>query len=110
MDIHSLLTRIQRRGFEVGDRRLTTDFLGGIFSLDGIHPTNTGYAIVANAFLKEINRRFDADIPEVSVEGIMKTDQLVLPQSEAHDSEHEGHVSADHVRALRTALFHTKDR
>src|SRR5262245_942079 len=59
VDIHGFLSRIHAEGLEVEDRRLTTDFLGGVFSLDGIHPTNTGYAAVANQFIRAINRRFE---------------------------------------------------
>lgn len=35
--------------------RLTTDFLGGFFSLDGIHPTYTGHALLANEFIHVLN-------------------------------------------------------
>src|SRR5262249_31660308 len=63
VDIHRLLDQATKRGIFVGDRRLDTDFLGGLFSLDGIHPTNTGYAIIANEFIKALNRRFHARIP-----------------------------------------------
>src|SRR5207249_798046 len=52
VDIHGLLERATQEGILMGDRRLTTDFLGGLFSLDGIHPTNTGYAIIANEFIE----------------------------------------------------------
>jgi phospholipase/lecithinase/hemolysin len=102
VDIHGLLTDIQRKGFVVGGQRLTTDFLGGIFSLDGIHPTNTGYAIVANAFVKEVNRRFEARIPPVSVEQIRKTDPLV-PADRPHH-QREGHVSSQAARTLRKVM------
>ena len=100
VDIHDLLMRIQDKGFVAGGQRLTTDFLGGIFSLDGVHPTNTGYAIIANAFIKELNRGFAAGIPPVSVEQIQKVDPLVLSGSEAPASA-LGHVSANTMRALR---------
>ena len=30
----------------------------GIFSLDGVHPTRTGNALIANAFIDAINTRF----------------------------------------------------
>jgi len=100
VDIHDLLMRIQDKGFVAGGQRLTTDFLGGIFSLDGVHPTNTGYAIIANAFIKELNRGFAAGIPPVSVEQIQKVDPLVLSGAEAPASA-LGHVSANTMRALR---------
>jgi lysophospholipase L1-like esterase len=46
---------------------LTTRYLGGIFSLDGIHPTKTGNALLANAFIDAINARFGEVIPQVDV-------------------------------------------
>ena len=100
VDIHGLLTQIQKKGFVTGGQRLTTDFLGGIFSLDGVHPTNTGYAIIANAFIKELNTSFAAGIPPLSVEQIRKGDPLVLSSAGAPASA-LGHVSAHTVQALR---------
>ena len=43
---------------------------GGLFSLDGVHPTSQGYAIVANQFIKEFNNKFGAKIPEIDVSAI----------------------------------------
>lgn len=40
---------------------------GGAFSLDGIHPSTRGYAIIANDFIKAINRTYNAKIPRVDV-------------------------------------------
>jgi hypothetical protein len=105
VDIHQLLTQIQAEGFMMGGQRLTTDFLGGIFSLDGIHPTNTGYGIVANAFIKELNQTFAAAIPPVSVEQILKTDPLV-PLDARRSASAPGHISHDAVQALRAVVLH----
>ena len=79
VDIHRLLDRATRQGLLVGDRRLTTDFLGGLFSLDGVHPTNTGYAIIANEFIKALNQRFHAGLPPVDVVAVLNDDPLVVP-------------------------------
>jgi lysophospholipase L1-like esterase len=38
---------------------------GGAFSLDGVHPNQRGYALIANEFIRSINARFGASIPEV---------------------------------------------
>ncbi len=44
------------------------DFVtGGVFSLDGVHLSARGYAIVANAFIASINRQYDASIPKVAI-------------------------------------------
>lgn len=51
---------------ETGDINLTTEFIrlndkgniykGGIFSLDGLHPTTIGYGLMANVYLKTMAR------------------------------------------------------
>lgn len=101
VDIHSFLNRVQAEGLEVDGRRLTTDFLGGLFSLDGIHPTNTGYAAVANQFIHAMNRRFDADIPPVSVARIAESDPLIVPSLD-HPAHHHyvDHETAARVRRM----------
>ncbi len=38
------------------------------FSLDGVHPNNAGYAMLANEFIKVINQNFGLSIPAVNVE------------------------------------------
>lgn len=79
VDIHSLVNEIEENGFKSGGFCLTTDFLGGLFSLDGVHPTNTGYAIIANEFIKDMNRTLAAGIPPVAVAQVVKSDPLVFP-------------------------------
>jgi hypothetical protein len=39
---------------------------GGAFSLDGVHPTGRGYAIIANEFLKAINMKYKSNLPMIS--------------------------------------------
>ncbi len=51
-----------------GGIELDTGFLsGGIFSYDGVHPQNVGYALVAMELVDLINEEFDADIPQVNM-------------------------------------------
>lgn len=46
--------------------RYTSKFVtGGAFSLDGVHPTGRGYAIIANEFLKAINVKYKSNLPIV---------------------------------------------
>ena len=105
MDVHTLLLKLQARGYVANGQRLTTDFLGGLFSLDGIHPTNTGYAIVANEFIRVFNTQFDADIPPVSVAQIAKDDPLVLP-GVGRPASALGHIKPETVQALRKVFAH----
>lgn len=39
---------------------------GGAFSLDGIHLTGRGYAIIANEFIKTINGKYKSTLPQVN--------------------------------------------
>jgi hypothetical protein len=79
VDIHALLQRARDGGIKVGPRRLTTEFLGGLFSLDGIHPTDTGYAVIAREFIEALNRHVQAGVPPVNVRQVMRRDPLALP-------------------------------
>jgi len=47
---------------------LTNSILGGLFSLDGMHPSNIGHALIANEFVKTINQAFSLTVPELSPE------------------------------------------
>ncbi|GAB3724400.1 SGNH/GDSL hydrolase family protein [Spirosoma lituiforme] len=45
----------------------TASFIqGGVFSLDGIHLTPAGYALMANEIIKQINAKYTATIPTVN--------------------------------------------
>jgi lysophospholipase L1-like esterase len=77
VDVNSVLKGIAKNGYSVGGKHLTVAFLGGIFSLDGIHPTNTGYAILANATIATMNQQLHTQIPLVSVAQVAATDPLV---------------------------------
>ncbi len=56
LDVNRILTDLKNEGREVAGVRLTADFLtGGIFSLDGVHPTDLGYAVIANEWIDLIN-------------------------------------------------------
>lgn len=48
-----------------GVRYTATFVTGGAFSLDGVHLTGRGYAIVANEFIKAINMKYKSTLPQV---------------------------------------------
>lgn len=75
VDVHSLLNTYRANdllgGIETDGIRFSTTFVsGGMFSLDGVHLTNQGYALVANEFIKKINEKFSAKIPLINVASI----------------------------------------
>jgi hypothetical protein len=40
---------------------------GGLFSLDGVHLTPRGYAVVANQFITAINQQYNSNIPQADI-------------------------------------------
>ncbi len=46
----------------------------GFYSLDGIHPSNTAYAVLANVFIKTLDAALGTSIPAVDVAGVYATD------------------------------------
>ncbi|MES2812183.1 MAG: G-D-S-L family lipolytic protein [Bacteroidota bacterium] len=55
-------------GIVVNGYTMKDDFvLGGAFSLDGVHPTPRGYALIANKFIEAINAKYESTIKGVNV-------------------------------------------
>jgi lysophospholipase L1-like esterase len=67
VDAHAILVEAVD-GLHVGGVEITTEFLvGGGIGLDGIHPTDLGHAILANAFIEAINSGYGSHIPLVDL-------------------------------------------
>jgi lysophospholipase L1-like esterase len=47
---------------------------GGFFSLDGLHPSNTGYAVIANLFIGAFDTKYGLTIPPANIHAIYATD------------------------------------
>lgn len=58
------------------DEVITADYLGGLFSLDGVHPSVTGHAVAANFILNEINMHYDEDLSAVNEVAVSENDSL----------------------------------
>jgi lysophospholipase L1-like esterase len=55
-------------GLNIGPFHFSSAFIsGGLISLDGIHPTDIGYALMTNAFIKATNDAYGTNIPVVSI-------------------------------------------
>jgi len=64
VDLNALMKSAGTMGVFVDGNRYTSDFVtGGVFSLDGIHSTAKGSAIIANEFIKAINSKYNSTIP-----------------------------------------------
>jgi phospholipase/lecithinase/hemolysin len=80
VDTFGLFDQFREQGVDVdgnGTVDLTTGYLGGLFSLDGIHPTRTGNALIANAFIDAADQRFGETVTRVDVLRVAARDPLV---------------------------------
>jgi hypothetical protein len=107
VDVHSLTNQLRSNGVVANGQLLTTAFLGGIFSLDGIHPTNTGYAVIANQFITTLNETRGTSITPVNINTVAASDPLVFVDVPATASPAQ-HVTPQAAESLRSTLFHTK--
>jgi lysophospholipase L1-like esterase len=68
VDMNAVLAQIASGGRSYAGIRLTATFLtGGMFSYDGIHPTELGYAVIANEFIATTNAQKGTTIPPVDL-------------------------------------------
>ena len=79
VDMHGFIQGLVQNGVTINGYHATTGFLGGLFSLDGEHPTNTGYALIANQFIDTLNANLKTTIPDVDVTTIAAADPLFGP-------------------------------
>ena len=89
---------------------VTPRFLGGIFSLDGVHPSNIEHALAANAFIQTINSHFQVNIPLISegdLEGIFLRDPF---QDKDGDGRVRGRYGAGLLETFGPVLGISGDR
>lgn len=80
VDIHAFFDGIVAHGYEAGGGIvLTPTFLtGGVFSADGVHPTNLGYAIVAKEVIEHLkDTGADIELPDIA-HALFEPDQPVI--------------------------------
>jgi lysophospholipase L1-like esterase len=101
VDINALFAQVTKTGLTINGYTGTSSFLGGFFALDGIHPTNTGYAVVANTFIDTMNASMNTKIPNIALGPIAAADPfwppnlaaqaakrpLVMPASAGHGTD-----------------------
>ena len=71
LDVHAVLGEVATTGRHVGGVTLTSAFLsGGVFSYDGVHPNDLGYALLANEWIRVINES-GGSLPPVDLGAVM---------------------------------------
>ncbi len=63
LDTHGIMAAAATGGVDYDGLHLTAEFVtGGLFSLDGIHPSSFGHAYIASRFIALINERYGANL------------------------------------------------
>jgi len=67
LDSADLLQQLLISGISQNGYTTTATYAtGGGFSLDGVHPSPRGYAILSNAMIEEINAKYGSNLPSVN--------------------------------------------
>jgi hypothetical protein len=72
--INATLVRIESEGIVVGNEVLTPRAFGGLLSTDGIHFSDTGYALLANETLAVMEDAWDVTLPRVDLQALRAQD------------------------------------
>ncbi len=65
-DAYTFFDRVSREGTVTSATNNTTSYItGNLFSLDGVHPTPRGYAVIANEMLRIINVKYGSTLPQL---------------------------------------------
>ena len=68
VDARATMENLYVSGFSYENLILKSDLVfGGAFSLDGVHPTSRGNALIANEFSKAINAKYGSNLPAVKL-------------------------------------------
>ncbi|MFT5913608.1 MAG: lysophospholipase L1-like esterase [Bacteroidia bacterium] len=68
-DANAFFADFVKNGFVTSNVTLSASFIsGGAFSLDGVHATPRGYALVAQKFLDAIEAKYSTVLPEVRIQ------------------------------------------
>jgi hypothetical protein len=97
VDVHALFAQFSAAPPVVAGVTLTPRFLGGLFSLDGVHPSDFAHAVLANAFIQRINAHFGVSIPYLGEEALIE----ILLTDPFIDKDADGVVTG---RRLASAL------
>lgn len=73
-DLNALIRQFRSGPVQVGSRRLTADYLGGLYSLSGFYPGTVGHALIANDMLALINRTFGRSFAAVDAAALLARD------------------------------------
>ena len=79
-DTHSFFEQVRANGYTIGGITVTTTFVsGGIFSYDGVHPSNIGYVVIADQLIQTLNAQGPDVLPRPSYSAALFTPNVPQP-------------------------------
>jgi lysophospholipase L1-like esterase len=72
--INTLFAQAATNGVATAAGTATLQFGGGLVCWDGLHPSNTGYAVIANAFIQTADTAFNMNIQQININSIVTSD------------------------------------
>lgn len=100
VDLHGLFQRIATSGYDFQGVHYTGTFItGGLFSLDGVHPTDLAQGLLANAMIDAVNAKFGSSVPHVDLHRV-----ATYTSSSAQPAREEGGSPWPQVEGLGDML------
>jgi phospholipase/lecithinase/hemolysin len=96
VDVFAIFNEISAKGLTIAGQTFSTAYIsGGLFTLDGVHPTSQAHGIIANEFIRTINAKWGASIPFVNV---LSLPGLPIPLSKQQASWRLQDIPANAIR------------
>lgn len=68
VDANAFLSQVANGGISANGFTMTSTYVtGNAFSLDGVHPSPRGYALIANKFIEAINKQYGSNLKGVDL-------------------------------------------
>jgi hypothetical protein len=76
-DLYAFTKEVRATGVQAGSFRLKGGYRQGFYSQDGLFPSPTGHAVLANRLLQFLNSSYGTNYSPVDVDAVAKRDDLV---------------------------------
>jgi hypothetical protein len=76
-DLCAFFRRLKGVSINAGSRLLTSEYLGGFYTLNGYYPGATGHAAIANELLHALNASYGSAFPQVNLATVSQRDPVV---------------------------------
>ncbi len=87
LDLHRLMGDVHNRGFHFAGVNYTTRYLsGGLFSVDGIHPTDLFHGLICNEMAVAVRTRFGARIATLDLAALRTPSSSALGTARGGDA------------------------